>query len=292
LVSGGIPHDILYALSLEGANGIAVGDYGLVMETADSGATWKKQAKPATELGLVSVVRRQGHCIAGGQSGLILTSNDCKAWSVAPPVSKARMLSVNVNANGIAFAVGGFGAVQKSADWGKSWEPISIDWKAFTPDGAEPHLYDVSVSDAGEITAVGEFELILRSKDGGATWVALHKGTRSLFSLKVLDNGEIYAVGQEGLILKSADMGKVWAEQNSGTKSVLTGVWAAPNGQAMVCGIYTILASNDGGKSWQANTSKLAKALSLQAVAAVDGGKGQLKAVLVGSGGVILNVRQ
>ena len=100
---------------------------------------------------------------------MILVSNDCKQWSVTPPVSTARILAVNVNANGLAYAVGGFGAVQKSVDWGKTWQPISIDWKAFTPDGAEPHLYDVHVSDAAEITIVGEFELILRSKDAHGT---------------------------------------------------------------------------------------------------------------------------
>lgn len=292
LVSRGIAHDILYGLSLEGRNGISVGDFGLIMDTADGGASWTKQGKGVTDLGLFGVVRKQGRCIAGGQNGLILVSTDCKQWTVSPPVSKARILSVHVNGNGVAYAVGGFGAVLKSADWGKSWQPVSIDWKAFTSEGAEPHLYDVHVADDGEVTVVGEFELILRSMDGGANWRALHKGKRSLFGLTILESGEAYAVGQEGVILKSGDRGASWSEQQSGTRSILTGIWALPNGQAVASGIYTILYSKNAGQTWTMDASRLAKMGSYQAVAGMENVKGQLSAVLVGSGGTILSVQR
>ena len=293
MVSHGIAHDMLYGLSMEGRNGIAVGDFGLILESTDGGQSWVKQAKPSTTLGLFGVVRKQGHCIAGGQSGLILAAADCKQWSVAAPVTQARILSVAVNGNGTAYAVGGFGTLLKSADWGKSWQPVTIDWKPFTSEGTEPHLYDVHVADDGEVTLVGEFELILRSKDGGVSWQALHKGKRSLFSLKILDNGEAYAVGQEGVILKSNDRGVSWNEQSSGTKSILTGIWAQPEGPVVASGIYTILSSGDGGKTWQMDRSKLAKMGWYQAVAG-SGEKlqGQQKVVLVGSGGAILTVQR
>lgn len=294
LVARGIPHDMLFGLSIEGQNGISVGDAGLIMETADGGAKWTKQAKAPTDQGLFGVVRKQGRCIAGGQSGLILVSSDCKQWTVSPPVTKARILSVNVNGSGTAYAVGGFGTLLKSPDWGMTWEPLSIDWKGFTTDGAEPHLYDVHVAEDGEVTVVGEFELILRSKDGGANWAALRKGKRSLFGLKILENGEAYAVGQEGAILKSVDRGANWSELESGTRSILTGIWAQPDGQAVASGIYTILYSENAGKTWRLDVSKLARMGSYQAVAGVekDKGKGQVSAVLVGSGGTILSVQR
>ena len=292
LVSRGIAHDMLYGLSMEGQHGISVGDFGLILETADGGASWTKQGKGPSDLGLFGVVRKQGRCLAGGQNGLILVSPDCKQWTVAPAVSKARLLSIQVNGSGVAYAVGGFGTLLKSVDWGKNWQLVGIDWKAFTTDGAEPHLYDVHVADDGEVTLVGEFELILRSRDGGASWVALHKGKRSLFGLKILDNGEAYAVGQEGVILKSTDRGANWTAQESGTRSILTGIWAQPNGQAVASGIYTILYSADGGKSWQMDRSRLALMGSHHAVAGVEKLKGQVEAVLVGSGGTILSVQR
>jgi len=293
VVAHGIAHDMLYGISMEGRNGIAVGDFGLMFDTADGGLTWSKQAKPATTLGLFGVVRKQGHCIAGGQNGLILASADCKQWAVAAPVTKARILSVAVNGSGTAYAAGGFGALLKSSDWGKSWQPVSIDWKPFTSEGAEPHLYDVHVAEDGEVTVVGEFELILRSKDGGSSWQALHKGKRSLFGLTILDNGEAYAVGQEGAILKSSDRGTSWSEQDSGTQSILTGIWAQPDGQAFASGIYTILSSSNGGKSWQMDGSKVAKKGWYLAVAG-SGEKlqGKQNILVVGSGGAILAVQR
>ena len=204
VVSQGIAHDMLYGISMDGRDGIAVGDFGLMVETADGGLSWSKQAKAATNLSLFGVVRKQGHCIAGGQNGLILTAADCKQWQTAAPVTKSRILSVAVNGSGAAYAVGGFGTLLKSADWGKTWQAVTIDWKAFTADGAEPHLYDVHVAEDGEVTVIGEFELILRSKDGGGNWQALHKGKRSLFGLKILDNGEAYAVARKGRSSRAA----------------------------------------------------------------------------------------
>ncbi|MBI5920206.1 MAG: photosystem II stability/assembly factor-like protein [Betaproteobacteria bacterium] len=289
----GIAHDMLYDLSLEGHNGVAVGDSGLIVETADGGLTWTRQAKTGTSLGLFGVVRKQGHCIATGQNGLIMSAVDCKQWTIAAPVTKARILSVAVNGAGTAYAVGGFGTLLKSTDWGKTWQKIGIDWTPFTSEGAEPHLYGVHVAEGGEVTLCGEFELILRSKDGGSSWQALRKGKRSLFGMSILANGEVYAVGQEGMILKSSDNGAIWHEQESGTQSILTGIWALPDGRVFASGIYTILASADGGKTWQMDGSRPARQGWHQAVTG-SGEKlqGQQNILVVGSGGAILMVQR
>lgn len=287
----GVPHDMLYGLSMEGANGTAVGDFGLVVETGDGGRSWVRQASAPTDQGLFAIARKQGRCIAGGQRGLIMTADDCKQWRTSPPATNARILAVDVNDAGIGYAVGGFGAVLKSNDWGKTWQALQPDWNAFTSDGAEPHLYDVHVAANGEVTIVGEFEIVMRSRDGGATWNLLHKGKRSLFGLRVLDNGDLYAVGQEGLILKGSANGSKWMELDSGSKSILTGVWARADGQVVASGIYTILYSGDAGKSWRMDRSRPALAGWHQAVAGSEEGGG-LNVVLVGSGGAILSVRR
>lgn len=292
IVFHGVPHDTLYAVSLEERNGVAVGDFGLVVETSDGGRTWARQAKSPTDLALLAVVRKKGRCIAGGQQGLIITAADCRQWRASPPATKARILAVAVNANGTAYAVGGFGTLLKSADWGKTWQLLTPDWKALSTDGAEPHLYGVHVNDDGEVTVIGEFETVMRSRDGGAHWSLLRKGKRSLFGLMVMDNGDIYAVGQEGLILKATDNGGRWMELDSGTKSILTGIWARPDGQVVVSGIYTILYSGDGGNSWRMSQSGLVRAGWHQAVVGSEEGEGWLNIVVVGSGGAILSVQR
>ncbi len=217
---------------------------------------------------------------------------DCRQWIKTPPPTNARILAVDVDAQGTAYAVGGFGTVLKSQDWGKSWVTLKPDWAKLTSDGAEPHLYDVHLADDGSVTVVGEFELVMRSRDGGISWTALHNGRRSLFALKVMDDGGVYAVGQEGLILKSGDGGHGWTEMQSGTHSILTGIWARPEGQILVSGVYTILHSDNSGKSWRMDDSKLARNGWHQAAAGFANSKGLTDIFLVGSGGAILSVQR
>lgn len=288
----GVPHDMLYAMSMDGDHGIAVGDFGLVVETQDGGSTWNRQAAIPGAPGLFGVVRKSNKCIAGGQMGLILFSDDCHQWKTAPAVTSARILSVSVNASGVAYAVGGFGTLLRSTDWGKTWQAQTPEWKAFSSDGAEPHLYDVHVADSGEVTVVGEFEMVIRSRDDGAHWNLLHKGKRSLFALSVLPDGEIYAAGQEGLVLKATDGGTRWAELPSGTQSILTGLWAKGDGKVVVSGIYTVLYSTNGGRTWQADQSKSVRMGWHQAVVGKEDKDGQFNVVLAGSGGAILSVRR
>lgn len=284
-------HDMLYGLSMDGRNGLAVGDFGLVLETGDGGKSWSRQAKAPTSMGLFAVARKAGHCIAAGQQGQIFTADDCRQWRPAAAASKARILSVALNDSGMAYAAGAFGTVLKSADWGKSWQPLSLDWKAYSDDGAEPHLYDVHVAANGEVTLVGEFEIVLRSRDGGASWSQLHRGKRSLFGLTVLDNGDLFAVGQEGLILKASANRGAWKEIDSGTKSILTGISARADGRVVVSGLYTILYSYDGGGTWQMDQSAPARAGWHQAAAIGEASDGKPNIILVGSGGAVLSVQ-
>lgn len=281
----GQAHDALYALSFEGRNGIAIGDFGLLVATADGGASWTRQ-KPFTDIALFGIVRRGGRCIAVGQQGAIFTSPDCVKWQQAPAITKARLLAVDVNANGVAYAVGGFGTILRSSDWGASWEDVAPDWKGIVKDGAEPHLYAVRVDANGTPTLAGEFELILRSTGNGG-WKALHTGTRSLFSLELLESGDGYAVGQEGVILKTGNGGNSWEVLATPTKAVLTDLRAGAAGKLVVAGIYTLLYSDDGGKTWRRDASKEVSRSWYQALGRGVDDKGRAQVFAVGAGGEI-----
>lgn len=286
----GVAHDTLYALSGEGKHLIAVGDFGMVVESADGGQTWARQEKPPTDIALLAVTRKAGHCIAGGQQGVIVYAPDCEHWQQAKVPTDARLLAVDVNASGTGYAVGGFGTVLRTADWGKTWTALTLDWEALTGDWAEPHLYDVHVGPDGEVTLVGEFELVIRSRDGGASWQTLHKGRRSLFGFTRSDDGRLYAVGQEGVILRSTDDGASWIELRSGTQAILTSVWARPGGGVVAAGVYTILYSDNGGDSWRADPSPQARGLWHLAV---DGtGEAGGPVFVVGAGGTILSIKR
>lgn len=289
LIRRGTAHDALYDVAFEGERGIAVGAFGSVLVTADSGATWQVQPFPMKNLALMAVAMRNGKCIAVGQTGLVYAAKDCKTWQAAPSMTQSRLLAVAVNRAGLAYAVGAFGTILASSDWGQTWAVQQVDWSGITEGGAEPHLYDVHVADDGTVTAVGEFELVLRAGNG-KPWQVLHKGERSLFGLSVLDGGPMYATGQSGALLSSTDGGTTWASQNTGTEAILTGVHATPRGEVLASGINAVVVSRDGGQSWRAVNSKLVRNTWYQALASSEGAGGKRRLVAVGAGGSILEL--
>ena len=291
LLRHGTPHEALFDIAFDGPRGIAVGTFGTLLSSADGGATWVRESlAPANNLALLSVAIVGAHCVVVGQSGLVFIADDCKTWKAVAPIVPARLLSVAMNAQGVAYAVGGFGTILRSADWGKTWAAQSVDWKAFTKDGAEPHLYGVHVAADGTPTLVGEFELILRANAAGTQWKALHKGERSLFALSVGESGRAYAVGQSGAILASSDGGASWRELTSGTEAILTGILAGPKGQLLVSGINTLLLSPDEGASWKPVSSKTIAQGRHQALASGTAADGKTRLLVVGSGGAILEL--
>ncbi|MBK9428803.1 MAG: hypothetical protein IPN63_15905 [Gammaproteobacteria bacterium] len=246
----GIAHDALYDICFNQNTGIAVGVAGTMFATDDGGKDWRP-GTPVTQSALLSVDCNASWPIAVGQSGTVLISRDGK-WQVATSGTDARLLSVSVNNAGLAFAVGGFGTVLKSADGGQTWEPIAFDWQALLGDVLEPHFYDVEVSEAGVVTIAGEFELLMRSSDGGDTWEIMHKGDSSIFAIELNDDGSGYAVGQEGRVLRTADGGNTWDAVSVDTNANLLDVLTDREGTVHITGIRTLLQSLDSGKSWTA----------------------------------------
>ncbi|WP_421881023.1 photosystem II stability/assembly factor-like protein [Methylibium sp.] len=290
LIRQGTAHDALYDVAFEGERGIAVGAFGRVLVTTDGGTTWQVQRFPLKHLALMAVAMREGRCIAVGQTGIVFTAADCRNWELVLPLTKARLLAVAVNRQGVAYAVGAFGTILKSSDWGQSWAVQTVDWSTITEDGAEPHLYDIHVADDGTVTAVGEFELVMRSSDG-KQWKALHKGERSLFGLSVVEGGtKMYATGQSGALLSSADGGVTWESHKTGTGAILTGVHATAQGEVLASGINAVVLSRDGGASWSPLNSKLVRNAWYQALAASEGAGGKRRVVAVGAGGTILEL--
>jgi photosystem II stability/assembly factor-like uncharacterized protein len=285
----GTAHDALYDVAFEGQRGMAVGAFGSVLVTADGGSSWQAQPFPDKSLALMSVAMREGRCITVGQTGRVYTADDCRTWRAAPSGTPSRLLAVGLNRHGIAYAVGAFGTIVKSTDWGKSWASEPIDWKGLTPDGAEPHLYGVHVADDGAVTVVGEFELVLRSRDG-RSWKPLHQGARSLFGLTVLEGGRLYVTGQSGALLSSKDDGVTWASHKTGSEAILTGIHATPQGKVIASGINTLLVSSDSGASWNKVNSMLLRNAWLQALGSSVRPDGKRLVVAVGWGGSILEV--
>jgi photosystem II stability/assembly factor-like uncharacterized protein len=287
----GIAHDALYAVCIEGKEGLAVGAAGTLVESGDGGLSWNKAAQPITDLALLGLSCRGGRVVAVGQGGALFVRKDGQ-WKKVSSGTEQRLLSIDTHPSGLAVAVGGFGTVLLSKDGGETWAAAGIDWLTVVDDGSEPHMYDVSISEAGVITLVGEYELVLRSEDGGASWTTVHKGESSLFGLHFRDASNGFAVGQEGKVLKTVDGGLTWVPMAASSNANLLDVWSSPKGQVVVSGIRALLRSSDDGATWQSVEAGDIPIGWYQGVAGVDlaDGAGQ-NVVMVGRAGQIRQVK-
>ncbi len=278
----GIAHDALYDVCFDARGGVAVGAAGVVLASADGGASWQPQPQAATPLALLGIACEPARRLAVGQSGAILV-DDGGGWRRVESGSTQRLLAVDANDAGIAVAVGGFGTVLLSRDHGEHWEALAFDWQPIVEDFAEPHLYDVHVAPDGAITLVGEFELVLRSGDAGASWTRVHKGDASLFGLHIGADGVGYAVGQQGRILRSDDGGAGWSAVATPVDAPLLGVWSAPGQPVFVAGMRTMLVG--AGDAWRSIDGADIATGWYAAIAQVPAG-----VVAVGNGGQVLAI--
>jgi photosystem II stability/assembly factor-like uncharacterized protein len=252
LLYQGIPHDALYDVCFDGDTGFAVGLAGTVLITRDAGLTWQP-GTPITDKALLGVSCSGKASIAVGQSGTIQIKPVDGDWQEVSSGSDQRLLSVDANDQGLAVAVGGFGAVLRSSDAGATWEPISFDWEAILNDFLEPHIYDVAVFEDNTILLVGEFELVIRSADGGDTWEVVNKADSSLAGIYFSDRQTGYAAGQDGKVLKTDDGGLTWQNLETPTRENLLDVWSSGS-DVMITGIRTLLKSSDAGATWESIT--------------------------------------
>jgi photosystem II stability/assembly factor-like uncharacterized protein len=255
VIESGIPHDALYAVEMTGSLGIAVGAFGLMLETQDAGASWTS-VDPLTTKALLGVAAAGDKQIIVGQQGTIFRRAGGSEWQQVDAGLTQRLMNVDINDSGSAFIVGEFGFMAKSDDAGLTWSPVTFDWEAVNEEGYQPHLYGTVVKDDGTIFVSGEFGLIMKSADGGKSFDVVHIGDQGVFDLHFAKDGtsDGYAVGQEGLVLKTSDGGMTWSSLTVDTKSNLLGVWSG-NGEVVITGIRDLLRSSDDGKSFTSSSS-------------------------------------
>ncbi len=251
IVRTGIAHDALYALDMNGEKGLAVGNFGLMLETTDAGATWTV-TEPVTEQALLGIATTGDRQIVVGQGGTVLTRAGGGAWEQLNNDPGPRLFNVGMHESGLVVAVGEFGAIVRSHDFGASWETITLDWAQYNDEGYEAHLYDVVIKDEETVVLAGEFGLILWSEDGGDTFTVRHTGDESIFDIELdaKGGGTGWAVGQNGMILRSQDAGQTWQRIDAGSAANLLGVWSG-QGEVVIVGIRELLRSSDDGKTWR-----------------------------------------
>lgn len=102
------PHDELYSIHLtQHGAGWAVGKFGKILHTSDSGKNWDAQIsgtrKPLTSVSFADEL----HGIAVGGGGIILTTADGgRTWQIRDSTTKNHLLEVNAPSAYRAFVAG------------------------------------------------------------------------------------------------------------------------------------------------------------------------------------------
>lgn len=261
--------DAFYGLAALSASTIwAGGTDGKVVRTDDGGNTWTRQTTPTHHTIQDIAAWDEMRAVAVGNRGVaIFTLDGGTTWKEGKaPVSQVanKLMGVRVLPGGGAWAVGEYGALLKSEDYGASWV------RAAPQEDAAWNDIDF-LGDTGWI--VGEFGRLKRTTDGGRTWTSVNTGVQtSLMGVRFKDAMHGVAVGVAGTVLVSGDGGLSWKSAPSPVREHLfdvewhDGRWTAVGAKGVV------LSASDPMQGWSvAPVSHIDQAWHTQ-VDAVDGG--------------------
>ena len=196
----------------------AVGDLGVIIHTADGGATWKSVRVPEENFNDTELPDRIFNAI-----------------EFSTPES--------------GWITGEFGTLLRSQDGGATWQG------ARELEGAVEDIYLIGMANTGEMLsyACGVGGVAIRTQDGGASWSTLSVPTGAgLYDIAAAGE-KVIAVGDRGVIFISSDSGETWSEpERPELFAWLQGADYGPNGVVLVVGEdATILVSTDGGSSFE-----------------------------------------
>ncbi|MDO9600281.1 MAG: YCF48-related protein [Azoarcus sp.] len=270
--------------------GWAVGHDGIILHSADAGATWSRQfdgnqantqmlewartrvaaARDALERIGKGDRRAAEDTLAAAEDGLAGIEQTVSFGPSQP------FMQVWFRDRRHGYAVGAFGMAFATTDGGATWTLIADR----LPNPDELHLYAIASPSPEVLLIAGERGLILRSTDGGQHWQARHDlAAGGLYGLIALPqaNAGMLAYGFDGIVLRSTDLGNSWHTVDTGTRSALYG--------AAVSGEEVLLVGNNGTRlrAVDAHFEPLPASDGRPLTAAAHGAAGW---VLAGGGGV------
>ncbi len=228
-------------------NGWAAGHFGVLLRTADAGATWTLalDGLRAAEL----VLQAAGVADQKQRAQRLVDEGPDKPW-----------FDLHVH-DGQLFAVGAYGLALQGRD-GAALQSFS----ARLPNPRQLHLHGVRrVGD--HVVIVGEQGLLLRSGNRGASFDLVpppYKG--SFFGVLASRSGSLLAYGLRGSLFRSDDAGSTWNQvANPLPVGLSAGIQRADGSLVLAAQNGDLLASRDDGRTFQhqrADTPQPAAALA------------------------------
>lgn len=224
----------LVAVSFASAErGWAVGHDGVVLASTDGGRSWLRQLDGRT-LGDVLVK----HYTASGDAKWLAEAQRFATQGAENPLLDVWFDDAN---NGVV--VGAFGLVLRTADGGKSWQPLMHA----TDNPKALHLYAVRRV-GGELYIAGEQGLLLKLDRASGRFMAVtipYQGT--LFGVVGTERA-VLAFGLRGNVVRSTDGGRTWGTVPTGVQVGLTAGTLDERGRIVLASQtgHVLISADDG----------------------------------------------
>lgn len=224
--------------------GWAVGHEGVVLHTADGGASWELQldGRRANKLVLEHVRALPADTDPAARDALLAEAE--RAVTEGPSLP---LLDVWFADARQGFVVGAYNLIFHTRDGGKTWQP----WVERTQNERFYHLYGIRGSDAGVYIA-GELGLALRLDADAGRFVAMQTPYEGSWFGLLTKPGLVLAYGLRGTAYRSLDDGQTWQIVATGITTSITAGQVLADGRLLLCSqAGDVLVSADDGASFQ-----------------------------------------
>jgi photosystem II stability/assembly factor-like uncharacterized protein len=243
-------------------------------------------AKAPDKVFLDAIARAGNRLVAGGEHGVIITSDDNGlSWVQAA-------VPVNVEITAIAFstptqgwAAGHYGVILHTRDAGATWQvqlngnqanqltlaaaqaavatkdpspgtPLAaVRAEHFINGGADKPFLTIWAQSPRDAIIFGAYRLAMKTTDGGVHWTDWSLHVDDAYSHNLYDvatvGGQLYIAAETGLIFRSTDGGQSFAELSPPGNATLFGAIGAGDHGVLVFGVAgQAFLNQGGGQSW------------------------------------------
>jgi photosystem II stability/assembly factor-like uncharacterized protein len=192
-----------------------------------------------------------------GELGRIFhTSDGGETWERKDAGTKRPFLAVACLDARSAWIAGKEGIVYGTHDAGATWTAANT--------GSNRHVFTLAFADPQRGHGAGDFGTMIHTEDGGATWTkqqvppevelpesaldtGVDPGDVNLYALSYGDRDHVWVVGEFGTIMASEDGGRTWKQQHSPVESTLFGVHFADPRRGWAVGIDSVILHTEDG---------------------------------------------
>lgn len=239
-----VSSDLVAVSFVDDKNGWAVGHYGVVLHTADSGITWTKQLDGKSAAAMTA---QYYAAKTGAERTPEVERAARQAKALVDENNTQSLLDVAFVNDREGYVVGTFNRIFRTEDGGNSWTPLMDR----TDNPKELHFYSVH-ADGNNIYLTGEQGMIWHLDNTTNRFVAMQTPYNGTLFGMVTDHGTWLVYGMRGSLLRSVDAGKTWQRVHLDTQSGITSGAVLADGKiALADQAGSILLSSDHGESFR-----------------------------------------